>query len=244
MYQLSIIIPTLNEEACLRQTLKHLQKLSPQAYEIIVADGGSTDGTKTIASAFPVKFVEANRTGRASQMNAGAAHATGDYLCFLHADTTAPPDLVNIIGDTLGDTRISLGGFVSVMGSPGNIRYFTTGLNYCKTLLGPLLYSPYRCLFQGLRLLFGDQAIFCRRRDFLQVGGYDKETPIMEEAYLCEKMHRLGRIRQIGRRVYTSDRRITHLGFWKAHIIYLSIFFLWVAGMSPGKLHHFYKNIR
>jgi rSAM/selenodomain-associated transferase 2 len=244
MYQLSIIIPTLNEEACLAQTLQHLQYLSPRSYEIIVADGGSSDNTKYIASRFAVKFLETGKTGRAAQMNAGAAQATGEYLCFLHADTEVPADLVKIIGDTLQDPRISLGSFVSVMGSPTNIHYFTTALNYSKTWLGPLLYSPYRCLFKGLRLLFGDQAMFCRNHDFRQVGGFDDDMLIMEEAYLCDSMNQLGKIVQLPQRVYTSDRRIARLGFWKAHAIYLGIFLLWTLGVSPEKLHHFYKNIR
>lgn len=244
MSQLSIIIPTLNEEACLPDTLAQLQKLCPAPLEVIITDGGSTDNTQAIASKYPYKFIRAERAGRAVQMNAGAQHARGQYLCFLHADTRVPTDLVAIITETLENSEISLGGFVSIMGYQGKIHYFTTFLNYAKTFWGPLCYSPYQCLFKGLRLLFGDQAMFCRREDFLSVGGFDDKLTIMEEADLCKKMNPLGKIRQINRRVYTSDRRIAQWGFWKAHVIYLGIFLLWMLRVPHFRLRRFYDDIR
>ncbi len=244
MSQLSIIIPTLNEEACLQQTLEHLQKLTPPAQEIIIADGGSTDQTRTIAARFPVKFAQSASAGRAIQMNNGAQAASDENLCFLHADTQVPIDLVRIIAETLQDPTTVLAGFISVMGYRGKVHYFTTFLNYAKTFWGPLLYSPYQCIFKGLRLLFGDQAMFCRRDDFLKVGGFDAELSIMEEAGLCQKMNPLGKIRQINRRVYTSDRRIARWGFWKAHFIYLSIFYLWILRVPHHRLKRFYEDIR
>jgi rSAM/selenodomain-associated transferase 2 len=244
MCQLSIIIPTLNEEACLRQTLQHLLTLRPAPAEIIVVDGGSTDQTAGIAADFDVRFVNSKKKGRAAQMNQGAALARGDHLCFLHADTYVPTDLVSIIRKTMADPKVTLAGFISVMGYQGKTQWFATCLNYGKTYLGPLLYSPYQCLFKGMRLLFGDQVMFCRTRNFRQIGGFDPELSIMEEADLCKRMNRIGSIRQINRKVYTSDRRVVSLGFWKAYTIYISIFFLWTLGVSPHRLKKFYEEIR
>ena len=244
MPQLSIIIPTLNEEACLKQTLKLLQKLEPPPQEIIIADGGSTDRTTEIAARFQVKLIEVSKKSRAMQMNAGTEAAASEYLCFLHADTRVPSDLVHIVQKTLSDSKTSLAGFVSIMGQEGKTHYFTTYLNYVKTFFGPLIYSPYQCIFKGLRLLFGDQAMFCRKADFLKAGGFDAELSIMEEADLCKKMNTLGKIRQIHRCVYTSDRRIAHWGFWKAHFVYLSIFFFWMLHVPNHQLKRFYKEVR
>src|SRR5205085_2633486 len=82
MSSVSVIIPTLNEEGCLTEALHALKLQQPR--EIIVADGGSTDGTRWVAAGADV-FLDAPR-GRAAQMNAGAAAATGEVLLFLHAD--------------------------------------------------------------------------------------------------------------------------------------------------------------
>jgi len=244
MHTLSIVIPTLNEETSLEPTLRQLLHLDPPAFEIIIVDGGSTDTTEKIARGLSVEFVTSEKTGRAAQMNLGATLATGSNICFLHADTLVPKNLTQIIDETLAKPETALAGFTSMMGQPGKTRWFTTLLNYSKTYLAPLMYNPYRCLFKGLRLLFGDQAMFCRLADFHQVGGFDDEKRIMEEADLCTKLNRLGRIRQIPQQVYTSDRRIVQLGFWRAHVIYLGIFFLWILGVSTDKLQRYYKIIR
>jgi rSAM/selenodomain-associated transferase 2 len=241
---ISIIIPTLNEAKYIRQTLTHLQELDPAPHEIIVVDGGSTDHTLDICRSYPVKVICCQRSGRAFQLNSGASLATGEILCFLHADTMVPLRLVAMLDDTLKNDRIALGGFIAIMGYAGKTHWFTTWLNFSKTYFGPLLYSPYQCLFKGMRLLFGDQVMFCRKNDFFQVGGFDADLPIMEEADLCRKMNRLGRIKQIRQRVYTSDRRIVYWGFWKAHAIYIGIFLLWVAGVSPYRLKKFYEEVR
>ncbi|HEY9761242.1 MAG TPA: glycosyltransferase, partial [Trichocoleus sp.] len=97
----SIIIPTLNEAQYLAQTVRQLTLLDPLVTEVIVVDGGSRDETVAIAKSLvdslapiPLTLLHTDQPGRARQMNLGAAHAKGDLLCFLHADTLVPPDLV------------------------------------------------------------------------------------------------------------------------------------------------------
>ena len=87
--KVSIIIPTFNEESCLRHTLEHIRQLSP--YEMIISDGGSNDKTMEIAAKFTEKLVN-GPIGRAVQMNAGAKIATGDIFLFLHADSRIDPN--------------------------------------------------------------------------------------------------------------------------------------------------------
>lgn len=115
---LSIIIPTLNEAKSLPIILDHVMQLTPSACEIIVVDGGSTDNTAEIARQYTVKILQTDKACRALQMNMGALSATGDYLCFLHADTFVPQDLIAIIQQTLSDDQIVLAGFTSIMKGP------------------------------------------------------------------------------------------------------------------------------
>ncbi|CCH52204.1 hypothetical protein BN8_01186 [Fibrisoma limi BUZ 3] len=249
MLNVSIIIPTLNEERDLPRTLRLLRRLCPEPLEVLVADAGSTDQTVRLAKAaqqdYPrLRVVACPQVGRSCQMNHAARQARGDILCFLHADTSLPDDALSVIKRTLNDPRIAAGGFISVMRGPTKTRWLTSFHNYIKTYYAPMLFRPHLFFFKGARLLFGDQVIFCRREQFLAVGGYTDNMPIMEEADLLLKLVRFGRIRQVNRVVESSDRRVAKWGFWKANGIFLAIGFLWGIGYPPDKLKRWYDDIR
>lgn len=241
MKRVSIVIPTLNEASCLGRTLRHLSLLEPCAREVLVVDAGSADETVAIAHAAGVRVLQSSR-GRAAQMNLGARAATGEILCFVHADTLVPDDLVHVIEATLTDPAIVCGGFISLMTGPLKTRWGVSLHNFLKTYYAPLLFKPH-LFVRGLRLLFGDQVIFCRRADFWAVGGFDA-VPILEEGNLCLKLVRRGRIRQVNRIVLSSDRRVARWGSLKATAIYLYIGFLWGFGVSETYLRRFYEDIR
>ena len=241
--RVSIIIPVLNEASCIGRTLRQLSILDPPAWEVLVVDGGSEDGTIAIAAGAGVSLILSHERGRAVQMNNGAKAATGEILCFLHADTSVPDDLVAVISQTLADRRVVGGGFISLMAGAKTTRWGVSLHNYLKTYYAPLLFRPH-LFFRGLRLLFGDQVIFCRRIDFWEGGGFDVRLPIMEEADLCLKLVQRGRIRQVNRIVQSSDRRVARWGSLKATAIYLYIGFLWGIGVSPTYLKRFYQDIR
>lgn len=245
MSSVSIIIPTLNEAQCLGRTLRHLSILVPLAKEVLVVDGGSSDETVALAqkAGVPVIVIVAKKSGRAAQMNQGAEVATGEILCFLHADTLVPDDLVAIIEQTLVDKTVAAGGFISLMTGEQITRWGVSLHNFVKSYYAPLLFRPH-LFFKGLRLLFGDQVIFVRRADFWESGGFDNNLPIMEEADLCLKLVQQGRIQQVNRIVQSSDRRVAHWGLLKATAIYLYIGFLWGFGVSPQYLKEFYDDIR
>lgn len=239
----SIIIPTLNEARTLGRTLRHLSVLDPAPVEIWVVDGGSQDETVAIAQAVGVKVLQVQQSGRARQMNEGAAVAGGELLCFLHADTLVPDDLIAVIEHTLADPTIAAAGFISLMYGSQITRWGISLHNYLKTYYAPLIFRPHRFL-KGLRLLFGDQVICCRRSDFWACGGFNPELPIMEEADLCLKLNQHGKIRQINRVVQSSDRRVAYWGPLKATAIYLYVGILWGVGVSPDYLKKFYQDIR
>ncbi|MEM8780632.1 MAG: TIGR04283 family arsenosugar biosynthesis glycosyltransferase [Cyanobacteria bacterium P01_G01_bin.49] len=243
MPSLSIIIPTLNEAAYLKQTLECLQLLEPLPSEIIVVDGGSVDDTVTIAKNYGTITIVSPLARRAIQMNQGARTANGELLCFLHADTLVPQDLVTLIEKALDNTQIACGGFISLMMGERK-RWVTSFHNYLKTYYAPLLFRPHLFVLRGLRLLFGDQVMFCRRSDFWQCGGFDPNLPIMEDADLCLKLIEKGRIYLLHRLVRSSDRRVVKLGAIKANLIYFWVGFLWGLGVKAPYLKKFYPNIR
>ncbi|MBV8886981.1 MAG: glycosyltransferase, partial [Chroococcidiopsidaceae cyanobacterium CP_BM_RX_35] len=114
--------------------------------------------------------------------------------------------------------------------------------NYLKTYYAPFIFRPH-LFFKGLRLLFGDQVMFCRRTDFWHCGGFDA-IPILEEADLCLKLVRQGKIRLVNRIVQSSDRRVAQWGAIKATGIYLYIGLLWGLGVPATYLKQFYEDIR
>lgn len=252
--RVSIVIPTLNEATSLERTLRHLALLDPPTAEIVVVDGGSADDTIAIAQAFRdrqqisgashIQVIKSDRRGRSVQMNIGATAATGDFLCFLHADTWVPDDLVAVIRQTLANSQIACGGFICLLAGPETTRWGISLHHYLKTYYAPLLFKPHLFFWKGLRLLFGDQVMFCRRTDFFDCGGFDDDLPIMEDGDLCLKLVKKGRIQMVNRIVQTSDRRVAKWGALKATAIYLYVGFLWGLGVPTSYLKQFYEDIR
>jgi glycosyltransferase involved in cell wall biosynthesis len=237
---LSIIIPALDEEACLPALIERLEQLDPQPEEVVLVDGGSMDRTCHLAKSAEWRVISTNM-GRSVQINAGVAAARGTKVCILHADTLPPLDMVSVIEDTLSDEKIALASFTPLICGTRN-RYGTSVHNYLKTWYAPLLVRPHQFL-RGVRLLFGDHAMFFRRADFLEVGGCTPSDMVMEEADLCVKFADLGRIKMVRRLVHTSDRRIVEWGRWRANWIYFKVGMLWAFGMR-SRMAKNYPNIR
>lgn len=237
----ALVIPALDEAKALPALVERLAALEPAPSDILLVDGGSGDETVAIARAAGWRVLAYER-GRARQINAGVAAAQGDLVCVLHADTLPPADMVRVIEETLADPRTALAGFTPRICGPGGTRWVTTAHNIAKTWYAPLLTRPH--LFaRGVRLLFGDHAMFFRRADFLALGGCTPGDAVMEEADLCVRFASIGRVQLVRRWVETSDRRIAAWGPWKANWIYFKVGMLWAFGLRHRMAKH-YPDVR
>ena len=187
---LSIIIPALNEAANLPELLAELAPLQARGAQIIVADGGSTDGSRALLPA-GVLWLGAPR-GRARQMNAGAAQATGTVLWFVHADTRLPAAADQLIEAALADEQHCWGRFdLRIDGRPWLLKVVGRLINWRSRLTS---------------IATGDQGIFVLRSHFEALGGY-ADQPLMEDIELCTRLRQLSRPACIGTRLNTSGRR-------------------------------------
>ncbi len=220
---LSIVIPTLNEVGQLEATLGPIVQ-HPQC-EVIIADGGSTDGTVDIARQLGCRVVTANR-GRGRQMNAGAALSRGEHLLFLHADTRLPASFFKEIESTLNTGAIA-GAFRFQIDQPGwGSRWVEWGTNLrCR-----VRQSPY-----------GDQGLFLRASDFFRHGGF-QNWPLMEDYELCQRLRRHGRIRLTPSASSTSARRWKKQGLFRTTLINQLCIAGFRLGVSPERLAHWYYS--
>jgi glycosyltransferase involved in cell wall biosynthesis len=237
----SIVIPMLNEAEALPRLARTLSVLEPKPFEIIAVDGGSDDASVALAEASGWRVVNAPK-GRAIQINHGVQAAAGEIVCILHADTLLPDDAIAVMVRAMADPKTALAGFTPLICGPDKVRWGTSFHNWIKTWYAPLFLKTL-WFFQGMRLLFGDHAMFFRRADFLTVGGCNPSEHVMEEADLCYKFTRIGRTRLINRVVITSDRRVAAWGPWRANWIYFKVGFLWAVG-AKKRLASYYPDVR
>lgn len=217
--KISIIIPVLNEEACIVAILGPLQYLRKKGHEIILVDGGSTDATVGRSAGMVDQVLESNR-GRALQMNNGASRATGDLLLFLHADTLLPDAVDSILDDAVNADRVWGRFDVRLSGRHVLLRVIEWMMNVRSRLTG---------------IVTGDQAIFITRRLFVQAGGYPL-IPLMEDIAISKTLKQYGRPLCLHQQVTTSSRRWEEKGIlrtiWKMWSLRLRYF----LGADPGKL--------
>lgn len=227
MSKLSIIIPTLNEATTLDKTLRCAQ--TNPTVEIIVVDGGSQDRTVEIARSRGAKVIISPQPGRAAQMNAGAAIATGDVLLFLHADTHLPPEYETIVRATLAQPQVIAGAFKLKIDAPlPSLRWVERTVNARSRFL---------------QLPYGDQAIFLKTSTFKQLGGFP-ELPIMEDFELVRQLKRRGKIAIAPVAVLTSPRRWLKLGVFKTTAINQAIVLGYFLGIPPIQLRGWYSNVQ
>jgi len=221
---ISIIVPTYNEETTIAELLENLASLG--AWEIIVADGGSTDRTADIAATqATVLHVPAER---AVQMNAGAKASSGDVLLFLHADVRLEPCALLAVAKALEDPSIVGGNFdIQYEGHDLAARTFT-------------IINRYR---RRIGIFYGDSGIFCRREVFEALGGY-RPWPIMEDYEFSRRLWKAGAFALLDESIWVSARRWRNSGIVPTLWSWFLIQSLYYAGVSPSRLCRLYRRIR
>ncbi len=228
-YRVSVIIPTLNEALRIGARLDELAAIGGW-YEILVVDGGSTDGTRAIAQRPGVQLIDGPR-GRASQMNAAAARATGDVLLFLHADVVLPADAHRWIAAALTDPSATGQSVVA-----GAFRTWTVadleGHWWAPALHLADLRSRYSLL------PYGDQALFVRAAAFTLVGGFP-DQPLLEDLELSRRLRRIGRIRTVRARVRVSGRRFLQHPIYYTFLVNVlpAMYYLGVPARTLARLY-------
>ncbi|XOZ33841.1 TIGR04283 family arsenosugar biosynthesis glycosyltransferase [Halomonadaceae bacterium KBTZ08] len=223
--RLSIIIPVLNEAAGITATLEALQPLRRAGCDVVLADGGSSDGTRQAAGALYDQWLDAP-AGRANQMNAGAAAAAGDLLLFLHADTRLPGEALPWLERFAASERLWGWFGVRLSGQRPLFRVIGWFMNRRSRLTG---------------VATGDQALFVRRSLFEQVGGY-APIPLMEDVALCKSLRRHGRPFCIPAPVVPDSRRWEVNGAWRTIVLMWRLRWAYWRGESPAVLARHYRR--
>ena len=184
----SVIIPTLNEEAFILEAIHAARQDScPDELEIIIVDGGSHDETLRL---IPSDMrVISSTPGRATQMNLGAAQARGDILVFCHADSRLPQGWRAAVIEALRKPGVSGGTFQLLILPESGILKFRNRINFPA----------------NWRMMYGDQVQFMARTTFEQIGGFP-ELPIMEDLEMSRALAKIGHLVRIPLRVRTSSR--------------------------------------
>jgi rSAM/selenodomain-associated transferase 2 len=221
----SVIIPTLNEADGIAAVVAALRCQRP--CEIIIADGGSTDGTMGCARA--ADLVLAAPRGRAAQMNAGAACAHGEHLLFLHADCSPGDGALAAIGPALRRRGVIAGCFSMRVRSEGVVY---RSIDACATA---------RVRLSGIA--YGDQGLFLRRADFERLGGFPP-VRFMEDVLFSRLLRSHGRVVVLPHAVHVSPRRWEKAGIVRQTLRNWALTALAIAGVSPDRLAAHYPQVR
>ncbi|MBA3752684.1 MAG: TIGR04283 family arsenosugar biosynthesis glycosyltransferase [Nitrospira sp.] len=233
---ISVVIPAYNEDRALPATLGQLLEQAGD-YEVIVVDGGSSDGTCEVVRqlqldrqcAIPGRLTLISaRKGRASQMNAGARMARGEWLLFLHADTVLPTHALSRLNVLESDIVIQAGGFLhQFSGSDWRLRMIS-------------LLDNFRCTRS--RIIYGDQALFVRRSLFEQLHGFPDQI-ILEDVAFCEKLLRVTTPVLLAPPVVTDARKFLKMGVWRS-LVRVLLIILHVEFGFPYLPRAFFHEIR
>lgn len=222
---ISVIIPILNEENILEKTLSRLQP-ELKNHELIIVDGGSTDGSIHIAEKYG-KVIKSEQ-GRAKQLNAGAAAATGEILIFLHADVWLEQGAGKAVESALLSGYVG-GGFLQKIDG--------------RSILYRIIEKTADIRGKYLKVFYGDSGIYVKRTDFERIGGFP-EVPIMEEIGFSKALRKLGKTKMVKPRIHISARRWEANGIVRTTTINWLITFLYFLGFSLERLAKLYRNIR
>jgi rSAM/selenodomain-associated transferase 2 len=222
---LSIIIPTFNENENINRLLLHLQEISHSNMEIIVVDGGSTDGTQKLVDKHKATLLNSKEKGRAKQMNFAAKKAKGDVLYFVHADTLPPKTFYE-------DIKVSI-----KEGFP--IGCYRFKFNSDKRILK---LNAYFTRFDRLMCRGGDQSLFITRELFDDLGGYSENHKVMEDYDIILRARKKHPFKIIPKDVIVSARKYDYNSYLKVNYANLVAFMMFYAKVDHDKIIKFYRR--
>jgi rSAM/selenodomain-associated transferase 2 len=246
--RVAIVVPVLNETANMAELIGHLPQAGlDDACEVVVVDGGSSDGTPEVARqllsalsvdesvplalganapAAPTRWqVLSGPRGRARQMNAGAGQTNTDALLFLHADTRLPPDAIAQLRWALQQGAVWGRFDVQIQGQAQMLRVVAAMMNLRSRISG---------------IATGDQAMFMTRQAYEQVGGLP-DQPLMEDIAMSERLKRMGPPACLRARVRTSGRRWEQGGVWRTIFLMWRLRLAYWLGAKPETLARAYR---
>ena len=228
----SIVIPTYNEASSILAVLDRLKRVRGE-FEVVVADGSSTDQTcelvRSAVSSYPhpLRLVESPRN-RAIQLNCAAQHACGDSFIFLHADILVPAGTVEAVEKSLHDPLVIGGNFQIVFEGDSAVERFFT---WCYRVRRPF------------GIYYGDSGLFVRREIFERMGGF-KPIPIMDDYEFVRRMERAGRTVCLAPPLLVSDRRWRVQGLFPTLFSWIWIQTLYSLGLPAEHLARWYGPVR
>lgn len=223
--EISIVIPTLNEAINIGRLLTYLTDLpNSDTFELIVVDGGSTDGTLSILHTFSSIKIICTSAGRAHQLNTGAQAASGNWLYFLHADTQPPSHLYDHI-QQLEDSGYDSGCFRLRFDEDHFLLRFCA---WCTRI-------DWNCF------RYGDQSLVVKRSLFEKSGGYNTQRILLEDNDLVRRLKRLGRFSLLPAEVQTSARKYRQHGPVYLQSVYCLLYLADRLGLSQKRLSDMYR---
>jgi rSAM/selenodomain-associated transferase 2 len=224
----TVVVPVLDEGVALPGLLDHLAQLAGR-WEVVVADGGSRDGTPRSAAAHGLApRVVGPIAGRAAQCNAAAAVATGEVLLFLHADSRLPPDAHATLTAALRNPEVAGGNFV---------------LRFDSVDRFSRLLTAWYAIQRSAGVYYGDSTVWVRAAVFAALGGY-RPLPIMDDYDLVRRLERRYGTACLPGPATTSPRRWRALGVPRTVLSWVVIRWLFLAGVPPARLARLYRRVR
>ncbi|MDZ7716751.1 MAG: TIGR04283 family arsenosugar biosynthesis glycosyltransferase [Balneolaceae bacterium] len=226
--EISIIIPTFNEEGFILPTLKKIiENSSSKIKEIIISDGGSTDRTRKLVREFEMaKLVESPQKGRAAQMNYGASFAKGSILFFLHADTVPPIHF---------DKKI-----ISEVEKGIDAGCFQLSFDWNHPFLK---FYSWCTKFNVDAFRFGDQGLFISREIFQEIGGFHADYFLMEDHEIVRRIKKEYSFKIMAQKVITSARKYKKNGVVKLQLIFTLIYVFYHLKIPQEVLKNLYKEL-
>ncbi len=225
---ISIVIPTFNESEKIEATINNLLRDTDKGNikEVIVADGGSKDGTVYIAKKSFARTILIVGKNRAAQLNAGAAVATGNIFFFLHADSVLSVGFSKKIIDAVNSKHHS--------------GCFRLSFDYHHWFLKA---NAWFTRFNVNAVRFGDQGLFVTKEVFEKGGGYNEKLYVMEDQEIIHRLKKFSSFVVLDDYVITSARKYLRKGIYKTQATFLVIWLLYYLGASQQRLIKLHRKL-